>query len=273
MRCNVRAFRDERFVVWRCEACRSLHAQDEVDLAHYYARYPVFDASLDWRLRVVYGGMLKRLKRAGLLPSHRVLDYGCGKGLLVQYLREQGYDAVGFDRFAPGFDDERVLSSTYDCVVSQDVIEHVVDPRALLAQLRELTAFGGILSIGTPDATALDLKHPESFVHALHVPYHRHILSMAALEKVGVESGLQVLQRYDTMYNNTLVPTMNPRFVLHYVRAHDDMFDLVVEPIQLSWKLFNPLTPFFIFFGFFFDRHTDIQVVFRRPLARLEENT
>jgi hypothetical protein len=58
---------------------------------------------------------------------------------------------------------------------------------------------------------------------------------------------------------------MNPRFVLHYVRAHDDVFDLVVEPIRLSWKLLSPLTPFFAFFGYFFDRHTDIQVMFKKP--------
>jgi hypothetical protein len=72
---------------------------------------------------------------------------------------------------------------------------------------------------------------------------------------------------YDTMYNNTAFPTMNPRFVLHYVRAHDDVFDLVAEPVKVSWKLVSPATPFFAFFGCFFDRHTDVQVVFRKPQA------
>jgi 2-polyprenyl-3-methyl-5-hydroxy-6-metoxy-1,4-benzoquinol methylase len=267
VRSNVRAFRDESFAVWRCSTCKSIHAQDAVDLAHYYARYPVFDAALDWRLNVVYGGMLKRLERAGLQRSHRVLDYGCGKGLLVQFLRARGYEAVGFDRFAPGFDDASVLDARYDCIVSQDVIEHVDSPRALLAELHGLAHPGGIVSIGTPDAAALDLKDPERFVHALHLPYHRHILSMAALEQAGVEAGFEVLERYDTMYNNTLVPTMNPRFVLHYVRAHDDVFDLVVEPVRVSWKLVSPLTPWFAFFGYFFDRHTDIQVMFKKPGA------
>jgi 2-polyprenyl-3-methyl-5-hydroxy-6-metoxy-1,4-benzoquinol methylase len=267
VRSNVRAFRDESFEVWRCGACRSIHAAEDVDLAHYYAGYPVFNAALDWKLNVVYGGMLQRLRRAGLQKTHRVLDYGCGKGLLVQYLRARGYDASGFDRFAPGFDEPSVLLRHYDCVVSQDVIEHVDSPRELLAELYDLTLAGGIVSIGTPDAAALDLRDPERFVHALHLPYHRHILSMAALERAGSEAGFEVLERYDTMYNNTLFPTMNPRFVLHYVRAHDDVFDLVVEPVRLSWKMLSPATPFFAFFGYFFDRHTDIQVVFRKPKA------
>jgi 2-polyprenyl-3-methyl-5-hydroxy-6-metoxy-1,4-benzoquinol methylase len=265
VRSNVRAFRDERFVVWRCGACKSIHAQDDVDLAHYYARYPVFDAALDWKLRTVYGSMLKRLREGGLKPGDKVLDYGCGKGVLVQFLREQGFDASGWDRYSEGWTDASVLGQQYDCIVSQDVIEHVDSPHALLSELFGMVKPGGIVSIGTPDAAALDLKNAEDFVHALHLPYHRHILSMAALEKAGEQAGFEVVRRYDTMYNNTLVPTMNPRFVLHYVRCRDDVFDLVVEPIAFTWKMFSPLTPFFIFFGYFFDRHTDIQVIFQKP--------
>ena len=33
VRSNVRAFRNEQFVIWRCTACKSIHAQDDVDLA------------------------------------------------------------------------------------------------------------------------------------------------------------------------------------------------------------------------------------------------
>lgn len=265
VRCNVRSFRNERFRMWRCARCRSLHAEDAVDLDRYYQRYPVFAAELDWRLKVVYAGMLRRLVRAGLSKQHRILDYGCGKGLLVRYLQGQGYaHAVGYDRYAEGYGDPSVLEQRYDCIVSQDVIEHVDDPIALLRQFDALAKEPAIISIGTPDAAALDLRTPEDFVHALHVPYHRHILAAPALVAAGKNLGWSVSRYYDTMYNNTLFPTMNPRFVLHYVRCHDDVFDLVAEPIKLSWKLCSPLTPFFAFFGYFFDRHTDIQVVFRK---------
>jgi 2-polyprenyl-3-methyl-5-hydroxy-6-metoxy-1,4-benzoquinol methylase len=265
VRCNVRAFRDERFAVWRCAQCKSIHACDEVDLDRYYRGYPVFAAELDWKLDVVYGNLLRRLQRAGLRPEHRILDYGCGSGLLVRFLQKRGYrSTAGWDRYGEGYTDPSVLTERYDCIVSQDVIEHVADPRALLAQLDAMAEPGAIISIGTPDAAALDLRDPEDFVHALHAPYHRHILSADALKRAGQDRGWVVERYYDTMYNNTLVPTMNPRFVLHYVRARDDVFDLVAEPVQLTAKMFSPLTPFFALFGYFFDRHTDIQVVFRK---------
>lgn len=267
VRSNVRRFREERFELWRCAACQSLHAAQDVDLAHYYAGYPVFDAALDWRLHVVYANLLRRLRRAGLRPEHRILDYGCGKGPFVRYLREQGYaHATGYDRFAEGWNDTSVLDAHYDCVVSQDVIEHVDDPAALLQQFAAMVEPGGIVVIGTPDAAVLDLRDAENYVHALHQPYHRHILSVRALIDLGRACGWAVERHYDTMYNNTLVPTMNPRFVLHYVRCHDDTFDLVVEPVKAnSLRLWTPLTLFFALFGYFFDRHTDIMVVFRTP--------
>jgi 2-polyprenyl-3-methyl-5-hydroxy-6-metoxy-1,4-benzoquinol methylase len=268
VRCNVRAFRDERFEVWRCERCASIHAATEVDLDHYYRGYPVLGAELDWKLRVVYASMLKRLRYAGLRPQHRVLDYGCGKGLLVRFLREQGYEHTqGYDRYGEGYKDPSVLDQRYDAIVSQDLIEHVDDPIGLLRKFDAMAAPGGFVSIGTPDAAALDLHDPEDFVHALHLPYHRHILSASALRGAGEQLGWKVERYYETMYNNTLVPTMNPRFVLHYVRCHDDVFDLVAEPIRVSVKLLGPATPFFALFGYFFDRHTDVQVVFRKQAA------
>jgi 2-polyprenyl-3-methyl-5-hydroxy-6-metoxy-1,4-benzoquinol methylase len=266
VRSNVRAFRDERFAVWRCKQCNSIHARDEVDLDRYYRGYPVFAAELDWKLDVVYGNLLRRLQRAGLQPAHRILDYGCGRGLLVRYLQKRGYSrTAGWDRYGEGYTDPAVLAQRYDCIVSQDVIEHVPDPHALLAQLDEMAEPGAIISIGTPDAAALDLRDPENFVHALHLPYHRHILSADALKDAGRKRGWEVERYYDTMYNNTLFPTMNPRFVLHYVRARDDVFDLVAEPVQLTAKMFSPMTPFYALFGYFFDRHTDVQVVFKKP--------
>ena len=268
VRSNVRAFTHERFAVWRCAQCRSIHATDEVDLAHYYSGYPVHDAVLDWKLHVVYGSMLQRLKHAGLRPDHSILDYGCGKGLLVRYLQQSGYQrTVGFDRYAADYSDPSVLQQRYDCIVSQDLIEHVDDPIALLAQFNAMALPGAIVSIGTPDAEALDLRDPEAFVHALHLPFHRHILAAPALRQAGLNLGWGLVRYYDTMYNNTLVPTMNPRFVLHYVRAHDDVFDLVTEPVKLSWKLISPVTLGFALLGYFFDRHTDVQAVFRKPSA------
>lgn len=269
VRSNVRKFREETFGMWRCPSCRSIHATDSVDLAHYYTGYPIFSADLNWMLNIVYGSLLKRLARAGLGKGARVLDYGCGSGALVKYLQANGYEATGWDAFAEAYRNPAALETIYDCVVSQDVLEHAEDPIDHLRRLDSLLAPGGVVSVGTPDAEALDLSNADDYIHTLHAPYHRHILAAPALRKAGEALGWVVDRYYSTMYNNTLFPTMNPRFVLQYVRAHDDCFDLVTEPIKLSgFRIWSPATPFYALFGYFFDRHTDIQFVFKKPLTQ-----
>ena len=153
MRSNVRAFREEKFDYWRCGKCGSIHAQDEVDLGHYYARYPFHALAMDWRLKAMYSRQVGRLVAAGVQKSHRILDYGCGGGQLVRYLQSLGFQHVhGYDEYSKEFGDKAVLDERYDCIVSQDVIEHVAEPHGLLSQLPGLTRPGAVVAVGTPSA-------------------------------------------------------------------------------------------------------------------------
>lgn len=267
VRSNVRKFRNETFRIWRCPKCQSIHASDEVDLAHYYRDYPFHHVGqkLDWMLRAMYRVQLKRLRKAGFGKAHKLLDYGCGSGGFVRFLREEGYEnAHGFDEYSPGWDDKSVLSSRYDFILSQDVLEHVPDPWTFLRTLRELVVPGGVISLGTPNAEAIDLANPEARVHTLHQPYHRNIFSKQMLVSLGDALGWQLSRYYPTMYANTLWPFINQRFVSFYFKLCDDTLDLAVEPIQVTnLKLYNPVTLFFAFFGYFFAPQTDVTVVYK----------
>src|SRR5215469_8750438 len=78
--CNVRAFKDGLFTVWRCTGCGSLHSAEDADLNYYYSDYPPhrIDATkLNFITRLGCRNRLRLLKRQGLKPVDRVLDYGC----------------------------------------------------------------------------------------------------------------------------------------------------------------------------------------------------
>src|SRR5260221_5918807 len=77
VRSNVRAFRGETFAYSRCQHCGSIHAKDEVDLAHYYVRYPFLDLAMDWRLRAMYARQVARFVNAWDRRSHRIPVFGC----------------------------------------------------------------------------------------------------------------------------------------------------------------------------------------------------
>jgi SAM-dependent methyltransferase len=265
---NVRAFSKETFALWRCPNCKSIHARDDVDLGHYYAQYPFHDIKMDWMLHAMYTNQLARLKRAGLDRSHKILDYGCGSGHFVHFLQSEGYENVrGFDEYSDSYKDRSVLEDRYDCIISQDVIEHVPAPHALLTEFQRLTREGAVVAIGTPNASAIDLKRPADFVHTIHAPYHRHILSREALVQSGGRHGMKLDRFYPTMYTNTPVPFLNEAFYQYFTRFTDGTLDATIERppgAMLLLVLAAPVTLFIGLFGALFSRHTDVMAVFRR---------
>lgn len=267
VRSNVRAYRDQDFAVWRCAFCHSLHARDAANLSEYYVGYPFFKLPRDGRLRLLYDVQLRRLRRAHVHVNDCILDYGAGAGHFVQHLRERGYiNAFGYDEYSSAFRDLAVLERRYRCVVSQDVLEHVADPCALLDTFDRLVEPGGIIAIGTPNADAIDLKPPEPHIHALHMPYHRHILSRTALLAAGERRGWRLERYYPTSYGNTLVPFMNSRFYLHYMRCVDDTLDCLMEPPRAAPLLRHlARSLFWGLCGYFLAPRTDVMAVFRRP--------
>jgi 2-polyprenyl-3-methyl-5-hydroxy-6-metoxy-1,4-benzoquinol methylase len=265
VRSNVRAFREEKFCIWRCGGCGSMHSRDRLDLALYYAAYPFHQQQrrdvISWLL---LDNLLNRLKRAGLRKEHKILDYGCGSGALLAHLISRGYrDVTGYDAHSTLYEDTSVLEKRYDCVISQDVIEHVAEPRALLRSLDGLVRPGGLVSIGTPDAARLDLRRPEDFVHALHQPYHTHILSKDALLKACRALGWSLERFYDRPYVDTVFPGLNGGFYRYYSRCFDDCMDLFFEGVPFHRRLLLPKSIFLFFFGYLLSPKTDLMAIFR----------
>jgi 2-polyprenyl-3-methyl-5-hydroxy-6-metoxy-1,4-benzoquinol methylase len=264
VRPNIRRLHSERFEVWRCPRCRSIHAREEVDLDLYYRDYPFLSVKMDWRSRAMYDNQLSRLKRAGLARDARILDYGCGSGNFVRYLKSRGYaEATGYDAYSTEHGDASVLERRYDCIISQDVVEHVPAPLELLRAFAKLAEPDAIIAIGTPDAGAIDLSRAGDFAHTLHQPFHRHILASEALLEAGKVLGWRLSRYYPTMYANTLVPFINSRFGFHFMRCGDDTIDVLFEAIDFkNPKLWTLTTLYYGLFGYFHAPRTDVMAVF-----------
>jgi cyclopropane fatty-acyl-phospholipid synthase-like methyltransferase len=97
-------------------------------------------------------------------PGHTLLDLGCGKGALVEALRDRGYDAYGCDiadSQASDYDVHAVRSdylktialdpyrlpfedARFDAVVSDQVLEHVMDYRSVFREIHRVLKPGGL---------------------------------------------------------------------------------------------------------------------------------
>jgi SAM-dependent methyltransferase len=272
--CNVRAFWGERFKVWQCPNCMTIHCLDVVDIEHYYAKYPFAQAKLTLPLRLCYRNLYQQLKKHGFSKTHSLLDYGCGSGIFVKYLRERGFsNCYGYDPYAPpeGFGNPTTLQQEpFDYILLQDVIEYVEDPVALLCKLNALLAPGGYILIGTPNAAHIDLSQPSvsasvsDYYNGVHVPYHLHIYTCKSIELLGRHQGWELVDFYDRAYHDTPWFSLNARAWNEYQRLLDGTINVIFESIK-PWKALTSYKFIFLaFFGYWLSLKTEMTIMFQK---------
>lgn len=115
----------------------------------------------NWKYLPVY--LAKRERVEKFLSGHknsRIIDLGCGEGVLVKHFRSLGYDIVGVDlhyesefvRRASILDTGEPPAS-YDIVLCMDVIEHLnfEDQGHALDEIDRLLKPGGLLFLTVPN--------------------------------------------------------------------------------------------------------------------------
>lgn len=128
------------------------------------------DLSPDWEFYPTYLAKLERVRGflGGLPPESRVLDAGCGEGVLI----DEFGDRLAIEGIDPNYSSDRVrrgsltelpyADNTFSHALCLDVLEHLSfeeQPRALSELFRVLEP-GGVLLVTVPN-----LAHLQSRVH------------------------------------------------------------------------------------------------------------
>lgn len=143
------------------------------------------------------------LEGTGLLKEGiRILEIGCGAGRLISYLTQKGFSVIGFDisrslikegnvrypdamKFLASGDSMPFSDSTFDVVLSFDVLEHISDVKGHLSEVRRILKTGGFYLFQTPNKlTNMPFEIIKSQSLTEYKKYHCSLQTFWSLKKL-----------------------------------------------------------------------------------------
>lgn len=196
--CGATAVRLLRDPVLVCSMCghRFMAAPPIViydEAYHGFSDDPYFRAKVRLEIRERIGPMLP--------AGARVLDVGCGNGVFVEEAEKAGYPALGIDTsqaavklcLSRGLEARcctlHEVTDHFDVVTMWDVIEHVVDPAALISDAHRVLRPDGILVVKTPYAARGVFHLRPLWPLLLQMPAHVQFFTTSSLSVLLTRSG------------------------------------------------------------------------------------
>lgn len=176
-----------------------------------------------------YNAILAKYKVQSCLEhavGDSLIDLACGDGLMTKafsgrFNRVVGIDASGFHlekarafcpeaEFHEALIEEFETDEKFDSVFMLDVLEHVIDPRALLQKAASFMSDNGVMVIHVPNSDAVNRKIAvlmgtlsscdELTPFDLEIAGHRRTYNIESLRKEVEEAGLSVKETGGVFY-------------------------------------------------------------------------
>jgi 2-polyprenyl-3-methyl-5-hydroxy-6-metoxy-1,4-benzoquinol methylase len=166
----------------------------------------------DRRFFAFHADRLAQISRAGAGPASRILDFGCSQGALVLTLQKKGYaNVIGFDRsesaveagkrrwglelVSGSFDDFVARHErSFDIVHAANVLEHVVDPKAILVAFRRLLRPAGRVVLSVPNTRSLQVRIAGNRSPVIDPPHHLQYFGPSSLARLVGTAGFEVTE-------------------------------------------------------------------------------
>lgn len=214
-------FRFGVFSVKQCQTC-GLGRTTPLPTEHQQADINRSTYTLDQRLKT-YRSQQKQLAKRytrqigqiEALQAHAgklLLDVGCSLGVFVAFAKQRGYqahgvelshetgsyarDQLGLDVFIGTLEDANYADGSFDIITLWDVLEHVSDPLALLAEVKRILCPGGLLAIQSPNIESSMVRVLGDRWNWWTIPDHIYHFSPKSLRQLLTTCGFQVITEY-----------------------------------------------------------------------------
>ncbi len=161
-------------------------------------------------VRLVGARHVSALSR-GLDAGARILDVGCGRGVLLSALARRGFEAHGFEmsadaasgvdpraavRFGENLREAAYPRHYFDQVIVWHVLEHVAEPWQTLEEIRRILKPGGRLVIAVPNYSSLQARTCGAGWFHLDPPRHLFHFPAASLRQLLDSTGFDVAREH-----------------------------------------------------------------------------
>lgn len=203
-----------RLPIVTCQRCGHGHTPlelSETDIARWYSsEEPDMDfLHSEHARRHTARAVLSRIARH-LPQKGSLIDIGAGPGIFVSQAQKEGWnangiepatwgvkhaqDAYGISLHQGGFEAlEQFPEGSFDVVTLFDVIEHVVDPNALVRSAARVTRSGGLLVLTTPRFDSALAKLMGRKWYCIF-PAHIHYFTRKSLSRTLTQAGYTITE-------------------------------------------------------------------------------
>jgi 2-polyprenyl-3-methyl-5-hydroxy-6-metoxy-1,4-benzoquinol methylase len=150
------------------------------------------------------GRRFEMLKSA--MGDKKILDFGCGSGGFLLKAKNVTANVAGIElerrvhQYWDGalklFYSPKYADNDYDLITAFHVVEHLLDPRAVLMELSSHLAPGGILIVEVPNSNdaLLTLYDCDAFQRFTYWSQHLYLFNQDNLRELGIQAGLKTLK-------------------------------------------------------------------------------
>jgi SAM-dependent methyltransferase len=202
------------FTIARCGTCalvQTVPAPSVTELDRYYPRgYHAttkrYRVGMDGVLSFVHRSRIRSLERLVGGPG-RVIDIGCGPGVVLNQMRSRGWTVRGTERSPSAAQQARDVfhldvramdvsdvvaeGAVFDAVVLWHVAEHLPRPLATIREIARLLGPGGVLLIAVPNFASPEARLGRSRWFHLDVPRHLVHFTPATLGAMLADAGFE----------------------------------------------------------------------------------
>ncbi|MEY4929650.1 MAG: hypothetical protein RI909_374, partial [Bacteroidota bacterium] len=208
----------EEFTLQKCSHCHFIltnprpgqssigrYYESENYISHSGKSKTLFDKVYLTARNITLGWKKDLIKKYSPTPS-AILDYGCGTGNFLNYIKASGWQVKGIepnqgarekagqligDNVYPAI--KALKGETFQMITLWHVLEHIHDLNSTIQELKKHLTAEGHLIIAVPNPNSTDSLHYKNHWAGYDVPRHLWHLTRNTMEKLMVKNGLRIV--------------------------------------------------------------------------------